>query len=925
MAYAVDRREKMWTAANLNDLYSRFDAKCARVLSDKSPLFANSKDGPWVGQYPYGVWYVYRNDPDSCRRLVDDGAVPNPYIPGIGSVWRNEHSEIAAEIELSKLENKHLDVEGGQVYVDRFVATGDPFTCDVGKIHFTFKVPRRSVAGVDYDVHLGWDPTTAGLTSYVRGSLGPIDPTLPPGRIHKHRLAVAEIAIEGLSTFSILRSYQRFDCWRIHNCGDNVLRVNLQYPDGSSVAHFVPKGGCRSFRRKPDGTWLNTWPGGGVCTYFFPYLTGDVPFFAGGPPQWSSNATESPFLALERSAAANNVANPFVLLEWRRVMGAVHDPFAPYDIRTIYSGIYADPGDWRSLIGDCVFTWGRVRVTYSDNSGNVFDERIVRFNNTSSLVNGLRSLGLSVTENPFNLTMTSSRGVVRIHPIDANVFTTSSTPYWEIGSSPVVISTIYPEVCVRSAESPAFGLESFTWSTGNTPTIFDRMIDLRRRVAVEEGFLNDYDDAPDIIDQKVSTVTMTPLGLAIRTTSATGISGSALTNFEATADTTSLWVADRPPNWGVGPWFNFRYTATTRAYYIQRHRNAAFTQWSQAIPAMSFAVSGATWSQMAVDCAFIPPGGPWGFSSSVYDDEKARAFGFAEGSTEDRGWGADFWKNKWGGSGGVDASVRIPGTPNRTTQYERIVDPFTGDNLTLQSGSQVDDIFRDKDGSTFASTVPMPMMSPPNYKEGLIDLRWTLASELPFNLDFYPVENRLLPGGGPFFHKIPKSTWLWNLLEWSVRSWTKAVPLCLGQDVCPVRDASGTAGTYTIGQLLLGTTGYEAGLDMQVFYLSEASHDILVANGVVCYRQTDPFGADYWFVNSVDLAAYSNRIGFSAWNFDTENGRPTENPPVAPTTIRPVRNYGPGEQIQAASYYDVAAAEYVNLTIRFVNLRLPNE
>ena len=85
MPYAVDRREKMWTAANLNSLYSRFDQKCARVLDDKSPLFANSKDGPWIGQYPYGVWYVYRNDPDSCRRLVDDGAVPNPSIPGIGS------------------------------------------------------------------------------------------------------------------------------------------------------------------------------------------------------------------------------------------------------------------------------------------------------------------------------------------------------------------------------------------------------------------------------------------------------------------------------------------------------------------------------------------------------------------------------------------------------------------------------------------------------------------------------------------------------------------------------------------------------------------------------------------------------------------------------------------------------------------------
>ena len=60
------------------------------------------------------------------------------------------------------------------------------------------------------------------------------------------------------------------------------------------------------------------------------------------------------------------------------------------------------------------------------------------------------------------------------------------------------------------------------------------------------------------------------------------------------------------------------------------------------------------------------------------------------------------------------------------------------------------------------------------------------------------------------FHKIPKSTWLWNVLEWSVRSWTRAVPLCHGNLVCPIFDASGTAAVLkvlTVNMLLLGTTG----------------------------------------------------------------------------------------------------------------------
>jgi len=916
MPFAVDRLEKMWTAANLNNLYSRFDQKCARVLDDKSPLFAGSKDGPWVGQYPFGVWYVFRNDPDAARRLVDTGNG----IPGIGTDYRDEHSEVAAGIELSKLENKHLDVVGGQVYVDRFVAAGDPFTCDVAAIHYSWRLWRREIAGIQYDVHLGYDPTNAGLSSYIRGSLGPIDPTLPPGRIHKHRLAVAEIAIEGLSSFSILNTYQRFDCWRVHNCGANVLRVNLQLPDGSSERHFVPKGGCRSFRRKPDGTWANTWPGGGVCTYFFPTFTGDVPFYAGGPPDWSANSAQSPFLAIERSAQANNVANPFVLMEWRRVMGAIHDPFASYDIRQIYQRSYADPGAFATAVGDCVFTWGRARVTYENAAGDIFDDRVVRFNGTSTLEQGLRSLGMTVTVNPTDLTLTSNRGVIRIYPIDANIFTREGVPYWEIGSTAVVISTIYPQTFVRSSSVNFY--ESKSWTAGNEVTIFDQMIDLRRKVAVEEGFINNYDDVHDIVEEKVSVVTTTPMGLVVRATSSTGIDGDLLINFEANADNESLYIADRPIGWGAGPWATSRYTARTRIYYLHRQRSTTAPQWSGLFPSMSLAVSSGFWSAQAVNTAFIPPGGPWGFSSSVWDTERARAYGFAVGSSDPRGWGADFWQNKWGGANGIDASVRIPGSPNRTRQLDLADINNVGTRPT-------DDIFRDELGANYAATLPLPVTSPANYQEGLTDLRWTYGSESGFDVPYYPGANSGdTTGGGPFFHKIPKSTWLWNLLEWSVRSWTRAIPLCHGQNVCPVRDASGGAAVLdvlTAGMLTLGTTGYEAGLDMRVYYVSEAQADIWIANGVIAYRQTDPGGNDYWFIPAVELSTYCLRMGFSSYNWDTQNGRPTENPPVDPTRYDAVRNYGPGERVQAASYLDVTTGNYVYLFLRYVDLRLPNE
>ena len=59
--------------------------------------------------------------------------------------------------------------------------------------------------------------------------------------------------------------------------------------------------------------------------------------------------------------------------------------------------------------------------------------------------------------------------------------------------------------------------------------------------------------------------------------------------------------------------------------------------------------------------AFVPPRGPWGFASSVYDAELSRVLSVTTG-------GADFWINKWGAANGKDNQVRILGQPNQTLQ-----------------------------------------------------------------------------------------------------------------------------------------------------------------------------------------------------------------------------------------------------------------
>ena len=899
MPYATDRKDKMFTAYNLNVLYSRFDAKCRAALNEMGPLWAQSRFQPfdqWSAPFPYGVWYVYRNDPETALRLKDNGAVPDPSIPGIG-YYRDEHNQVAARIELSKLENKHLDEAGGQVYVDHHSTVGDPFTCKVEKIHYSFELLRREVAGIQYDVHLGWDPQAgSGLTSYVRGSLGPSDPTLPPGRIHKHKLAVAEIAIEGLTVFRILNTYQRYDCWRVHNCGTTTVQVLLQLPDGSGDREFVGPGQVRAFRRRKDGTWATRWPNGGFCYHFFPYFPGDVPYFAEGPPSWQSPST-SPFLALERSAQANNVANPFIMFDWLHTMGAQIDPTVQHDIRQVYPQTYADPGDYRQQLGDLVFTWGRARVRYYFGLyGFVSEEKIVNFPGVGSLVQRLEGLGITVVQNTTSITLTSRRGLIEISPVDCNIFSDPQKPVWVIGVAGLTISTIYPS---------STNLAPF-WSAGNEATIFDKVLDVRRRLAVEAGFLNDYEDVHDITEDRVGLLRLTPQGLACSVGSPIGIDGNLLIDYEEYALSTMLYVKSRTPGYGVGAWTNFYFDSKTKTVLISPSKVGSVTgQWVNLFPTTIWenVPTLTPMSQGSINAAFIPPGGPWGFASGNYDNELMRATYGDPDHASTSGFEADFWVNKWGGHNGVDASVRILGSPNKTPKFA------VGPDGLLQKS--VDDVFRDKLGSRFASTVPLQTLNTGiNYRDSLTSIKFDEGDYISSTFDV-PYRQLLTlnggPGSGPFIHKIPKSAWLWNLLQWRLDSWTESICLCT-QNFAP-----GLPGFFG--------TGYEPDFDLDAWYLDAAGYDLLSGNGVQCFRGEDSFSTEYFFVPPENLQTWCRKFGFTSGNWQTENGQPTEFPAVVATRVKDYRSYSERETQKVISYFDATANAQEYMTLSFVDLK----
>ena len=546
----------------------------------------------------------------------------------------------------------------------------------------------------------------------------------------------------------------------------------------------------------------------------------------------------------------------------------------------------------RQQLGDLVFTWGRARVRYYfGSSGLVSEEKIVNFPGVGSLVQRLEGLGITVVQNPTNITLTSRRGLVEISPVDCNIFCDSTAPRWQIGASPVSISTVYPQVF---------------WSAGNEATIFDKVLDVRRRLAVESGFLNDYEGAHDITEDRIGLLRLTPQGLACSTGSPFGIESNILIDYEEYADALDLYSTSRNPGFGVGPWTNFYMNSANSTVLIGPSKvNNVSGQWANLFPT-KVGASTATSTllyQGSINAAFIPPGGPWGFSSGNYDNELMRAnFGDADHASTS-GFEADFWVNKWGGPNGVDASVRILGSPNKTPKFSE------GPDGLLQTS--VDDVFRDQQGARFASTVPLQTLTTvATYADALTSIKFDNAGHIynTFDIPYRPLLTlNGGPGCGPFFHKIPKSAWLWNLLQWRLDSWTQSPCLCT-QNFAP-----GLPGFFG--------TGYEPDFDLDAWYLDEAGYDLLSGYGVQCYRGQDSFGTDYYFVPPQNLQTWCRRFGFTSGNWQTENGQPTEFPAVAATRVKPYRSYSQRETQQVLSYFDATTNDQGYLTLSFVDLK----
>ena len=901
----------MFKAGNLNNLYARADRKCYLALQGKTPLLADS----WSLTMPYGVWYVFTQGP--VKRLYDDGTG----IPGIGTVYRLNHDQATVPFELAKLDSVALDVDGGRVFCDLWTYATDPTPdADVLAVHHSFEVHQRVINGVAYDVQLGLAPPEPWITgldpqsSWVRTQFAATNfpPYYVPARFHRYERAVAEIACEGLNLFVIKKEWTRYDCWRIHNLSEFSLTLVLEWPNGNASRQTIPPYECRTARRAENGLWMSVWPYGQgklpTC-YFWPYVKGDVPLFAGGPPQnYSSSVNSGAALALERSQSANNIANPWVILEWMQQLKATLNPSVPYDAQKNYRDFLSDPSNDDNLIGDCVMTWGRARL--QDGAGNV---EIIEIPNVSALTETLAGYGIDCTLSGTTLTITNRSQWTRIYPLDCNLFVTSvANRFWDISAASPSFGIAYPSSYCKQASADLLRWKEYDWSMATPPTIFDTIGTLRRKVLVEGGWMTsetEFEAIPEVF--AASAVTLTPIGLMMRLPTTTPVY-----NVADQVDGTYCWeggnfgaVSERgdqihprkiPYGASGDPVYELdNYWAADQFWLLAPPSNTgivvfdAYRELFPCVNANSFAtIYPSIWT------AFVPPGGQWVYARTVYDWEVRRCFEITD--DEDRfSFGADFWIGKWGQHGGDDSHVRVPGKPDVTPQFGA----FNGE---FYPETAPDDIWFDEYRPKRSGTSNIEVSN------GTIgfDGQTTLLHEPQDGTSVHPYP--FLNGSSPV-QRIPKSAWLWDLLEWHVRSWRRSYRRVKGEYDCPV--AEGRALFHIVDA---AGSGEEFG--QYVSYITEQGYNDLMANGVICGSNGINAATPY-YVTKDNLADFVVRRGFDGYLLDS-----IQYPPSYPLGVMiDKRRLGIGETTEPLNLYSAALAWERSAIHRFVDLRFQGE
>lgn len=325
------------TAAQWNTLFAALDAKLTSVLDGKTWLL--TADGAVLSFMGMPFWFVSGARPQTgiWQGVAYDHAVftaKAAAVAGTVTLHHAEHKIVKITDAISDGEKVAVGGSAGGLFFDR--------SLEAHRVAFT------PDGGEEEEYWL-----------YEEGLLG-------DGRYNGNaqklwRFALAEIVMEGPvqnSKLEIQSDWNKFNCFRIHNCNGFEVRIDFMSRDGSeggeAVAHTitVPRWGCRTVRRYDPLSAVIT-PASRLVyengyNYLFKMRAGDPRFYA--LPQGNGSPLSS--------MGANNLTSPGLVV--RRMVGALAVGLVCYgtgrprwyvkpdaafpDVQGLYEGVFGTRG-----------------------------------------------------------------------------------------------------------------------------------------------------------------------------------------------------------------------------------------------------------------------------------------------------------------------------------------------------------------------------------------------------------------------------------------------------------------------------------------------------------------------------------------------------------------------------------------------------
>jgi hypothetical protein len=222
---------------------------------------------------------------------------------------------------------------------------------------------------------------------------------------------VAEIVCDGVTSFAIQPTWNKFSFYRVHNM--NYVPMTVTLPGGTQVT--IPALGVKSFRLLANGTWVHPY------NYFFQFESGDPRFFYCQPPAtvyWpitrfapTQNPNLNQYINHHWTMGANNVCNPALLHAWLDFFETAGRLLPDREVQWTPSeaALYGNPGSAGTLIGDLTTHQGTLVVATAAGGGSQFTYTDIAFTSWANLAGQLRAAGLVVTQAGNTLTVQETR------------------------------------------------------------------------------------------------------------------------------------------------------------------------------------------------------------------------------------------------------------------------------------------------------------------------------------------------------------------------------------------------------------------------------------------------------------------------------------------------------------------------------------